>query len=68
MESLPQDVITSVHYKEDRKPSAEAAGIGMGNYGNVNKLYEEEKFHSRQGHGFSAERANHFYDKNQAKI
>lgn len=63
LESLPQDVITSVHYKEDRKPSAEAAGIGMGNYGNVNKLYEEEKFHSRQGHGFSAERANHFYDK-----
>lgn len=63
LESLPQGGTASVHYKEDRKPGAEAAGIGVGNYGNVNKLYEEEKFHSRQGHGFAAERANHLYDK-----
>ena len=63
LEPLPQGGTASVHYKEDRKPGAEAAGIGVGNYGNVNKLYEEEKFHSRQGHGFAAERANHLYDK-----
>lgn len=63
LESLPQGGTASVHYKEGRKPGAEAAGIGVGNYGNVNKLYEEEKFHSRQGHGFAAERANHLYDK-----
>lgn len=63
LESLPQGGTASLHYKEDRKPGAEAAGIGVGNYGNVNKLYEEEKFHSRQGHGFAAERANHLYDK-----
>lgn len=63
LESLPEGGTASVHYKEGRKPGAEAAGIGVGNYGNVNKLYEEEKFHSRQGHGFAAERANHLYDK-----
>lgn len=63
LESLPQGGTASLHYKEGRKPGAEAAGIGVGNYGNVNKLYEEEKFHSRQGHGFAAERANHLYDK-----
>ena len=63
LESLPQGGTASLHYKEDRKPGTEAAGIGVGNYGNVNKLYEEEKFHSRQGHGFAAERANHLYDK-----
>ncbi len=35
----------------------------LSNYGNVNKSFEEEKFHSRQGHGFAAERANHLFDK-----
>ena len=40
-----------------------AGGMAIGNYGNVNKSYEEEKFHSRQGHGFAAERANHLMDK-----
>lgn len=63
LESLPQGGTASLHYKEDRKPGSEAVGINVGNYGNVNKLYEEEKFHSRQGHGFAAERANHLYDK-----
>ena len=64
LESLPHDETTSMHYyKEERKPGVEAAGIGIGNYGNVNKSYKEEKFHSRQGHGFTAERANHLYDK-----
>lgn len=63
LDSLPQGEAASVSYEENRRPGAEAAGIGIGNYGNVNKSYEEEKFHSRQGHGFAAERANHLYDK-----
>ena len=63
MESLPQGGNASARYAEGKRPGAEAAGIGIGDYGNVNKLYEEEKFHSRQGHGFAAERANHLYDK-----
>lgn len=42
---------------------AVAGGIAAGNYGNVNRSYEEEKFHSRQGHGFAAERANHLFDR-----
>lgn len=43
--------------------AAVSGGFAAGNYGNVNKSYEEEKFHSRQGHGFAAERANHLFDK-----
>lgn len=41
---------------------ADSGGLAVGNYGAVNKLYEEEKFHANQGHGFAAERANHLYD------
>lgn len=40
-----------------------AGGTAMGTFGTVNKLYNEEKFHARQGHGFAAERANDLYDK-----
>lgn len=40
-----------------------SGGFAVGNYGNVNKSFEEEKFHSRQGHGFAAEKANHLFDK-----
>lgn len=29
----------------------------------VNKLFEEEKFNAKQGHGFAAERANNLHDK-----
>ena len=65
MESVPQSGNASVHYAKNQKSGAEAAGYGIGNFGNVNRIYEEEKFHSRQGHGFSAERANNFYDKSR---
>ncbi len=41
---------------------ATAGGLGIGTYHNVNKQFEEEKFHARQGHGFAAERANNLYD------
>ena len=44
-----------------------SAGSAMGTYGTVNKLFNEEKFHARQGHGFAAERANHLYDKLKGK-
>lgn len=44
-------------------PGAIAGGVAAGTYGQVNKLYDEEKFHAQQGHGFAAERANTLYDK-----
>lgn len=50
-------------YKESHNEGAIAGGIADGGYGQVNKLYDEEKFHARQGHGFAAERANNLYDK-----
>lgn len=46
---------------------AEAGGRQLGTYQVVNKLFEEEKFNARQGHGFAAERANHLYDKLMGK-
>lgn len=42
---------------------SEAGGISNGTYNTVNKLYDEEKFRARQGHGFAAERVEHLYDK-----
>ena len=42
---------------------AMAGGFAAANYKNVNNLYDEEKFHAFQGHGFAAERANNLYDK-----
>lgn len=53
----------SIEHSTSRKPGAEAAGFGVGNYGNVNRLFDEEKFHAQQGHGFAAERANDLFDK-----
>lgn len=53
----------ALDYKKQFDAGAVAAGTAIGTYGTVNKLFEEEKFHSRQGHGFAAERANNLYDK-----
>ena len=40
-----------------------SGGLAIGHYGTINKGYDEERFHSKQGHGFAAERANDLYDK-----
>ena len=53
-----------VEVEEPKKHhGAEAGGVAYGNYETVNKVYDEERFHARQGHGFAAERANTLYDK-----
>lgn len=52
-----------IFYNASHGFGAEAGGIGRSNFDVINKLYDEEKFHARQGHGFAAERANHLYDK-----
>lgn len=63
------ELINSFDYELDYKNfikkhyGSESVGRQVGNYGIVNKLFEEEKFHARQGHGFAAERANNLYDK-----
>ena len=43
------------------------AGYLAGIYGQVNKSYDEEKFHAQQGHGFAAERANNLIDQLKGK-
>lgn len=52
-----------VEYDSPNTAGAMAGGFATGTYETVNKLYDEEKFHVRQGHGFAAERANNLYDK-----
>jgi len=58
------EVASGVDFEETKKfQGAEAGGVAYGNYETVNKVYDEERFHARQGHGFAAERANTLYDK-----
>lgn len=52
-----------VSYGEKHNFGSESGGLGIGGFQIVNNQFDEEKFHSRQGHGFAAERANHLYDK-----
>ena len=53
----------SVKHGKSKFFGSTAGGISSARYGVVNKLYDEEKFHGRQGHGFAAERANNLFDK-----
>lgn len=57
------DGLPTTSYNEKRFEGAVAGGVASGAYGQVNKSYNEEKFHARQGHGFAAERANDLYDR-----
>lgn len=50
-------------YSNSKHEGAIAGGTAAAAYGQVNNLYEEEKFHAKQGHGFAAERANNLFDK-----
>lgn len=50
-------------YEEYKGSGATAGGLAIGAYGQVNKSFDEEKFHAAQGHGFAAERANTLYDQ-----
>ena len=52
----------SVEVEKIENVGAQAGGLGVGAFKTVNSQYEEEKFHARQGHGFTAERANTLYD------
>lgn len=45
----------------------EAGGLATSNKGTANKIFDEERFHSRQGHGFAAERANDLEDRLHGK-
>ena len=51
----------NINYVSEKKDVA--GGLLFGQHGQVNKLFDEEKFNANQGHGFAAERANHLYDK-----
>lgn len=52
-----------IFYSAPETAGATIGGLTAGAHGAVNKSYEEERFHSRQGHGFAAERANNLYDQ-----
>ena len=52
-----------VSFYERKSEGSLAGGISIGTYKQVNRAFDEERFHARQGHGFAAERANSLYDK-----
>ena len=54
---------SKIEYTQSSFVGKISGGTTVGNYGTINKLFEEEKFHSRQGHGFAAERANNLFDQ-----
>ena len=60
-----EEKASNIEFKLNKKThyGSEAGGVANGNYKTVNKLYDEEKFRARQGHGFAAERVEHLYDK-----
>ena len=55
--------VPNASFYESKFEGAMAGGVAMGAYGQVNKSFNEERFHATQGHGFAAERANTLYDK-----
>lgn len=55
------EIFNNVLENQESKASF-LGGNGVGTFYTVNKLYDEEKFTTRQGHGFAAERANTLYD------
>ena len=52
---------------ENEAAGIEVGGLTVGSRGVVNKVYDEERFHARQGHGFAAERANNLEDRLHGK-
>ena len=58
-----QDLNIEIKLNKKTYYGSEGGGIANSTYKNVNKLYDEEKFNARQGHGFAAERVEHLYDK-----
>ena len=61
------DAINLSINEDESHPGGEGGGYAASAYQTVNKVYDEEKFHASQGHGFSAERANHYSDKMRGK-
>lgn len=52
-----------IKISDESTPGATAGGTAAAARRTVNKVFEEERFHAQQGHGFAAERANDFYDR-----
>lgn len=58
---------TSPNQHNERLEPAESAGRGIGAERAVNQLFDQEKFHAWQGHGFAAEQANNLHDRIRGK-
>ena len=53
--------------REKNHHAATAGGRAAGTYKNVNNLYNQERLHAAQGHGFAAEQANDLADQLHGK-
>ena len=60
--NIKQKSVEKLNYNSKIGYGSISGGIGSANYHTVNKLFDEEKFHANQGHGYAAERANNLFD------
>lgn len=60
--------VSAADLKQEKKHyAAQAGGVAAGAYKNVNNLYNQERLHANQGHGFAAEQANDLIDQLHGK-
>lgn len=59
---IGKDSEIEIDYADNNFAGAMAGGTATAMYGEVNKSFNEEKFHANQGHGFAAEQANNLFD------
>lgn len=67
LEKTLQDIGNKISLGTIEVVGSETSGVVYGNISNASTLYGEDKFNTPRGHGFSAERANHLYDKIHGK-
>lgn len=67
METETRETVFEVDAPADDELYGFGGGYGIANRQIVNRVFEEEKFHARQGHGYAAERAENLHDRLRLK-
>lgn len=63
LEEVESENAAQIFYRASTDTGPVVGGLAAGARGAVNKSFEEERFHGKQGHGFAAERANDLFDR-----
>lgn len=65
--AIQQAEIPLPSFPADADFAATALAVNVADYQEGNRLYDQEKLHARQGHGFAAEQANNLIDQMHGK-